>query len=226
MSNKAASACKGRHISPCLVTFLLLLSSRRMRRVGLADQPTTVLRLPGRPGSLALMCLGPWARWTPAPGSWLWIWLWPEERAVLVLVPTASLFLPAQKTVATLLSSFWKWPLPCSLVSSQLFLYCRLSAITCALKCVASFTELWQNVSVVFSPPPLIVASHLATWFCHNCHKKLLCPGVCKTPTLLPKRQEKARGLSTAQGLLPSLEFVSVVVIDDDSGFCLGWFCL
>ena len=59
-----------------------------------------------------------------------------------------------------------------------------------------------------------------------NCHKKLLSPGVCDTPMLLPKRQKEARGLLTAQGLLPSLEFVSVVVIDDDPGFCLGRFCL
>ena len=45
---------------------------------------------------------------------------------------------------------------------------------------------------------------------------------MCNIPTLLPKRQEEARGLLTAQGLLPSLEFVSVVVIDDDPGFALG----
>lgn len=168
-----------------MVTFFLLLSSRGMCRVGLAGQQTTALWLPGKPGSSGPLCAwGP----GPTPGSQLRTWLPAEARTALVLAPHPAFLSPSPPI---------KQPPPCSLVSYKFFQHCLLSVIVCALKCMTSFMVLWQNVSVMFFPPPLIMASHLVAWLCvcHNCHKGLLCPGVCNTPTLLPKRQEEARGL-------------------------------
>lgn len=139
---------------------------------GISRQQTTALLLPG----------WQWRSSPRGPGAWGPPSTCPRQPAVDLLIGSSWEQLGAGSPLSF---SFLliKQPPPCSIVSYQFFLHCRLSAIVCALKCMTSLKELWQNVSVRFFSLPLIMASLLVTWFliCHNCHKELLCPGPCNT---------------------------------------------